>query len=128
MCSEHQQPPELIITANAAASEIYNTFQDEVAAIVLLGSVARGEATTASDIDLCIVAKSHHSADHPALWEGSTNLLREQGFQLGGSDGRISVCTMSLKQIHDYDKGIKYGAVKLIENLLKEGVVLAGSL
>ena len=84
----------------------------------LFGSVARGEATATSDIDLLLV--------HPPLsgdddtWDGQVDTLRELVLSWAGNE--LEVLSLDVDELHQLrDRG-----ERLVDELLSDAVVLAG--
>jgi predicted nucleotidyltransferase len=86
---------------------------DEVAAVILFGSIARGEATLHSDIDLAVVA--------PAGWDGGTDLQDRVRARLGNN---CDVLVLAPEDFTD-QRGV---AEPVVRDILSEGVALIGSL
>lgn len=86
---------------------------DEVPTVILFGSIARGEATIDSDIDLAVVA--------PAGWEGRTDLQDAVRARLGND------CDVLVLAPEDFNH--RPGAAEpVVRDILREGVALIGSL
>jgi predicted nucleotidyltransferase len=85
---------------------------DEVEAVILFGSIARGEAARDSDVDLAVIA--------PAGWDGRTGLEDAVRSRLG-NDCDVLVLTAE-------DFGRPSGAEPVVRDVLTDGVALLGSI
>lgn len=88
-------------------------FQEEISMIILYGSVARGEATQESDIDIAIIVK--HDMD---------GTRRDRFIQWSADMDMRYDRVISIVDIQE-DKMKKWGDVlPFYKNVLKEGIVL----
>ena len=69
----------------------------DVLAVVVYGSVAKGEADEDSDTDLCVVTNNIRASQGASLMTAWAEMLREEGFLPGGGAGQISLCTLPIK-------------------------------
>ena len=96
----------LIDTVSEAVGEV-------VEAVILFGSIARGEATIHSDVDLAVIA--------PAGWDGRTDLEDTVRTRLGNN------CDVLVFTAEDF--GRQSDAVEpVVREIITDGVALIGSM
>jgi len=83
---------------------------DEIGAVILFGSIARGEATTTSDVDLAVIG--------PVGWDGRTELEDAVRLRLGND------CDVLVFTREDFDR---VPGEPVVRNIRSEGVTLLGS-
>ena len=82
-------------------------------AVILFGSIARGEANVHSDVDLAVIA--------PAGWEGRTDLEDAVRTRLGND------CDVLVLTPEDFTR--RSGTVEpVVREILTDGVALIGSI
>lgn len=86
---------------------------DEVGAVILFGSIARGEATFDSDVDMAVVA--------PADWDGRTDLEDAVRARLGND------CDVLVFTPDDFTRRAAAGE-PVVGEILTDGVALVGSI
>lgn len=86
---------------------------DEVETVILFGSIARGEATIDSDVDLAVIA--------PAGWDGGADLEDAVRSQLGNT------CDVLVLTLEDLRRGSDAGE-PVVHDVLTDGVALLGSM
>ena len=82
--------------------------------MILFGSVARGEATAESDVDLAVVA--------PSDWEGRTELEDAVRARLGND------CDVLVFTPEEFGRLAGSGEEPVVAQIVADGVVLLGSL
>ncbi|WP_232549691.1 nucleotidyltransferase family protein [Propioniciclava soli] len=82
--------------------------------VVLFGSVARGEATASSDIDLAVIAEES--------WDGRAELEDSVRAQLGND------CDVVVFTPHRFAQLAASGDEPVVEQIMADGVALVGSL
>jgi hypothetical protein len=90
------------------------------AVAALFGSVARGEATADSDLDLLVVRPGGHPADSP-VWEAQLGDLERAATGWTGNDARV----LELGERELAEKG---SAESVVQEVARDGVVFFGSL
>jgi predicted nucleotidyltransferase len=85
----------------------------EVRTVILFGSIARGEASIDSDIDLAVIA--------PADWEGRTDLEDAVRTRLGND------CDVLVFTLEDFTRRPGTGE-PVVREILTDGVALLGSM
>ena len=100
--------------AQAFAQRVVASARDRVAAIVLYGSVVRGEATADSDLDILVVAP-HSPGLKDLIRDLREDLTREKGYR----------CSFSLQFLtpDELADGLRLGS-PFLDNVLAEGVPL----
>ena len=98
----------------ALESVVRGAVGSSVDAVILFGSVARGEATAASDVDLVVVA--------PPEWDGRAELEELVRARLGND------CDVLVFTSEEFDRLAVSGGEPVVAQILADGVVLAGSL
>ena len=97
----------------ALTDTVSETVGETVNAVILFGSIARGEAAIHSDVDLAVIA--------PAGWEGRTDLEDAVRTRLGND------CDVLVLTPEDFIR--RSGAVEpVIREILTDGVALIGSI
>jgi predicted nucleotidyltransferase len=86
---------------------------DEVQAVILFGSIARGEAHMDSDVDLAVIA--------PADWDGRTDLEDAVRTRLGNA------CDVLVFTLEDFTHLPGIGE-PVVREILADGVALLGSI
>ena len=86
--------------------------EDQITAVVLFGSVARGEASRDSDIDLAVVAEPN--------WVGRANLWHEVGDRFGGR------CDVLQYSPTDFVNWAESGEEPVLRKIVAEGITLWG--
>ncbi len=86
---------------------------ERIDSIILYGSVARGEATKDSDIDVLIIGKDKND------WKRVSEIAYEIDFE---NEFKTFITTVFLTR-EEFEHGIKVGS-PFIYNVIKEGVVL----
>jgi predicted nucleotidyltransferase len=86
---------------------------DNVKAVILFGSIARGEADISSDVDLAVIA--------PAGWEGRTDLEDAVRTRLGND------CDVLVLSPEDFTR-LPGSGEPVVREILKDGVALIGSI
>lgn len=97
----------------ALTSTVLETVGDHVKTVILFGSIARGEATSASDIDLAVIA--------PAGWDGRTDLEDAVRTRLGND------CDILVFVLEDFTRLASVGE-PVVGEILADGVALVGSM
>ena len=97
----------------ALTDTVRKAVSDEVEAVILFGSIARGEATIESDIDLAVLAA--------AGWDGRSDLEDAVRDRLGND------CDVLVFTREDFDRGAETGE-PVIREILAHGVALHGSM
>lgn len=87
-------------------------------AAILFGSVARGEATPHSDLDLLLVREQAVDEDS-SVWLGQLSKLEREATEWTGNDARI--LEYGVEELADR------GAAAVVEEAIAEGVELFGS-
>ena len=87
--------------------------ESEVEAVIVLGSVARGDAHSGSDVDLLVVA--------PEAWDGRADLQQQVQERLGNA------CDVLHLTREDLTRAPK-DREPVVAEILREGVALVGSL
>jgi len=94
-------------------------FVPEVQSVILFGSVARGEATQRSDIDVLVIVPDCDEQRFKQLMNSIDNLAREVS---GIHPTRLVAVVMSLK---DFEQGLR-DKKRFAAGVLKDGIVLFG--
>lgn len=94
----------------ALRSVIAEHVNDSVEAVVVFGSVARGEATETSDVDLAVIGASN--------WQGKTDLEDAVRSRLGND------CDVLVFTTEQFTKSTE----PVVADILNEGVALVGSM
>jgi len=94
-------------------------FVPEVQSMVLFGSVARGEATQRSDIDVLVIVPDYDEQRFKQLMNSIDNLSREVS---GIHPTKLATVVMSMK---DFDQSLR-GKKRFATDVLKDGIVLFG--
>ena len=109
------QPLRVLLDPIAALREaVRAVVGSSVDAVVLFGSVARGEATAESDVDLAVVA--------PSGWEGRTELEDAVRTRLGND------CDVLVFTPEEFGRLAGSGEEPVVAKIVADGVVLLGSL
>ena len=109
------QPLRVLLDPIAALREaVRAVVGSSVDAVVLFGSVARGEATAESDVDLAVVA--------PSDWEGRTELEDAVRSRLGND------CDVLVFTPEEFGRLAGSGEEPVVAQIVADGVVLLGSL
>ncbi len=109
------QPLRVLLDPFAALKEaVQGAVGSSVETVILFGSVARGEATADSDVDLVVIA--------PPDWDGRSELEDVVRSQLG-NDCDVLVFTPEL-----FSRYTSSGDEPVVAQILTDGVVLFGSL
>lgn len=109
------QPLRVLLDPIAALREaVRAVVGSSVDAVVLFGSVARGEATAESDVDLAVVA--------PSGWEGRTELEDAVRTRLGND------CDVLVFTPEEFGRLAGSGEEPVVAQIVADGVVLLGSL
>lgn len=109
------QPLRVLLDPIAALREaVRAVVGSSVDGVVLFGSVARGEATAESDVDLAVVA--------PSDWEGRTELEDAVRSRLG------SDCDVLVFTPEEFGRLAGSGEEPVVAQIVADGVVLLGSL
>ena len=87
--------------------------------MVLFGSVARGEATQRSDIDVLVIVPDYDEQRFKQLMDSIDNLAREVS---GRHPTKLAAVVMSLK---DFEQGLR-DKKRFAADVLKDGIVLFG--
>jgi predicted nucleotidyltransferase len=102
----------LLDPITALTDTVRAAVSDEVQTVILFGSVARGESTDASDIDLAVIA--------PAGWDGRSDLEDTVRARLGNDCG-VLVLTPD-------DFTPPAAGEPVVQDILSHGVALLGSM
>jgi len=94
-------------------------FLPEVQSLILFGSVARGEATPKSDVDILALVSSCEEGQFKKLMNSVDKLASEVS---GRHPARLAPVVMMLKDFEDSIKGKK----RLAVDVLKDGIVIFG--
>nr|MDO8134025.1 nucleotidyltransferase domain-containing protein [Candidatus Njordarchaeum guaymaensis] len=94
-------------------------FVPEVQSVVLFGSMARGEATQRSDIDVLVIVPDYDEQKFKQLMDSIDNLAREVS---GIHPTRLAAVVMSMK---DFEQGLR-DKKRFAADVLKDGIVLFG--
>ena len=109
------QPLRVLLDPIAALREaVRAVVGSSVDGVVLFGSVARGEATAESDVDLAVVA--------PSGWEGRTELEDAVRSRLGND------CDVLVFTPEEFGRLAGSGEEPVVAQIVADGVVLLGSL
>ena len=109
------QPVRVLLDPIAALREaVRAVVGSSVDGVVLFGSVARGEATAESDVDLAVVA--------PSDWEGRTELEDAVRSRLGND------CDVLVFTPEEFGRLAGSGEEPVVAQIVADGVVLLGSL
>jgi predicted nucleotidyltransferase len=109
------QPLRVLLDPIAALREaVRAVVGSSVDGVVLFGSVARGEATAESDVDLAVVA--------PSDWEGRTELEDAVRSRLGND------CDVLVFTPEEFGRLAGSGEEPVVAQIVADGVVLLGSL
>ncbi len=109
------RPLRVLLDPFAALKEaVQGAVGSSVETVILFGSVARGEATADSDVDLVVIA--------PPDWDGRSELEEVVRSQLG-NDCDVLVFTPEL-----FSRYASSGDEPVVAQILTDGVVLIGSL
>lgn len=95
------------------------TWQVSPVAAWLFGSVARGDATATSDIDLLLIHPPSSGDDD--TWDGQVDCLRELVRSWSGN--QLEVLSLGVDELHQ----LRDRRERLIDELLSDAVLLAGS-
>ena len=99
----------------ALAEVVQETVGDDVKTVILFGSIARGEASVNSDVDLAVIA--------PAGWDGRTDLEDAVRTRLGNH------CDVLVFTPEDFNGLSGTGeAEPVVRQILTDGVSLIGSM
>ncbi len=109
------QPLRVLLDPVAALREaVQGVVGTSVDAVILFGSVARGEATAGSDVDLAVLA--------PPDWGGRTELEDAVHSRLGNQ------CDVLVFTPEEFSRLAATGEEPVVADILSDGVVLLGSL
>ena len=109
------QPLRVLLDPVAALREVVQrSVGSSVAAVILFGSVARGDATADSDVDLAVLASSE--------WEGRSDLEDAVRARLGND------CDVLVFTPGEFGRLAASGDEPVVEQILADGVVLHGAL
>jgi predicted nucleotidyltransferase len=109
------QPLRVLLDPFAALREtVQGTVGSSVEAVILFGSVARGEATADSDVDLVVLAGPD--------WDGRSELEDAVGARLGNE------CDVLVFTPDQFGRHASTGDEPVVAQILTDGVVLVGSL
>ena len=109
------QPLRVLLDPIAALREaVRAVVGSSVDGVVLFGSVARGEATAESDVDLAVVA--------PSGWEGRTELEDAVRARLGND------CDVLVFTPEEFGRLAGSGEEPVVAQIVADGVALLGSL
>lgn len=107
-------PLRALLDPIAALTEIVReAVGNEVATVILFGSIARGEANTNSDIDLAVIA--------PAGWDGRTDLQDAVRSRLGNACDVLVFTPKDFTRLSDTGEPVA-------REILTDGVALIGSI
>ncbi len=108
-------PLRVLLDPVAALREVVQrSVGSSVAAVILFGSVARGEATAGSDVDLAVLASSD--------WEGRSDLEDAVRARLGND------CDVLVFTPEEFGRLAAGGDEPVVAQILADGVVLHGAL
>jgi predicted nucleotidyltransferase len=85
---------------------------DQVSAVILFGSIARGEATLDSDIDLAVIA--------PKTWRGRIELADRVRSRVGND------CDVVVFTPRDFERLAKSGE-PVVSDIIRDGIALIGT-
>ena len=109
------QPLRVLLDPVAALREVVQrSVGSSVAAVILFGSVARGDATADSDVDLAVLASSE--------WEGRSDLEDAVRARLGND------CDVLVFTPGEFGRLAASGDEPVVAQILADGVVLHGAL
>lgn len=109
------QPLRVLLDPFAALREVVQrSVGSSVVAVVLFGSVARGDATADSDVDLVVLASSE--------WEGRSDLEDAVRARLGNN------CDVLVFTPEEFGRLAASGDEPVVAQIVADGVVLFGSL
>lgn len=109
------QPLRVLLDPIAALREAVRAeVGSRATAVVLFGSVARGEATAESDVDLAVLA--------PSDWQGRTELEDAVRTRLGNE------CDVLVFTPEEFGRLAASGEEPVVAQIVADGVVLVGSL
>ena len=107
-------PLRVLLDPIAALTEtVREAVGDDVKAVILFGSIARGEADIESDIDLVVIA--------PAGWEGRTDLQDAVRARLGNNCDVLVFTSEEFTRLSDTGEPV-------VREILATGVALIGSI
>lgn len=96
----------------------FDDWEEPPFAAILFGSVARGEASPRSDLDLLLVRRE--TVDQDALaWQGQLSKLEREATEWTGNDARI--LEYGVEELADQ------GVAEVVEEAISEGIELFGS-
>lgn len=98
----------------ALRSAVRDAVGSNVEAVILFGSVARGDSTSASDVDLAVIA--------PPVWRGRSDLEDRVRDRLGNA------CDVVLFTADQFAELASNSAEPIVRHILDDGVLLYGSL
>ena len=109
------QPLRVLLDPVAALREVVQrSVGSSVAAVILFGSVARGDATADSDVDLAVLASSE--------WEGRPDLEDAVRARLGND------CDVLVFTPEEFSRLAACGDEPVVAQILADGIVLFGAL
>jgi predicted nucleotidyltransferase len=85
---------------------------EQVSAVILFGSIARGEATPESDVDLAVIA--------PKTWQGRIELVDRVRSRLGND------CDVVVFTPRDFQRLAKSGE-SVVSDIIRDGIALIGT-
>ena len=103
----------LLDPITALTDTVRDAVGDDVKAVILFGSIARGEANLHSDVDLAVIA--------PADWDGRTDLEDAVRTRLG------STCDVLVFTAKDFTNRSGTGE-PVVREILADGIALIGSI
>jgi predicted nucleotidyltransferase len=107
------QSYDLLDPIAALTDTVRTSVGDQVEAVILFGSTARGEADSRSDVDLAVIA--------PAGWDGRTDLEDVVRARLGNT------CDV-LAFTHDEFTRLAAADEPVVRDILADGVALIGTI
>jgi predicted nucleotidyltransferase len=103
----------LLDPITALTNAVREAVGSDVEAVILFGSIARGQANIGSDVDLAVIA--------PAGWEGATELEDAVRSRLGSN------CDVLVFTLEDFTRLAETGE-PVVRQILSNGVALMGSI
>lgn len=124
---EHEATPESSVRlekAIEATNAMLEFPENRIVRVVLFGSVARGEATSTSDIDMCVTFDNKLTSRQPLYIGGKMdNFLKEKGFQVGTHVSMGLDFTRIRDEYYDVDNAPDVLKAR-VEEIKREGKVL----
>lgn len=98
----------------ALQATVRDQADDEVEAVIVFGSVARGEATPTSDVDLAVLASTE--------WDGRTQLEDAVSMRVGTS------CDVLVFSPDEFERLARGGEEPVVREIIADGIALVGTI